>query len=349
MVITRTGRRLLGLVAAVGLASLLAACGSAAPTKSAEGGDDTELPTIRVAYAQGLQANFYYAMQHDLFTKHGVKVEGTKFDSGPALVSALASGSADVGYFGIPAMATANQKGAELQVFGIANNAGDMAGLYVNPDSGISSIEDLKGKTVATTQNTVAHIFLLTALEQAGMTPADVDIRFLEPSALVAGYTRGDIEAVFMFASIGAKLLSSGAEFVDGTSSSDLGVPDTGNFIASKTYIEDNTETLQAFLAAVDEATPIVNEDKDAYIQALDAGIGLAGDQAEIIYENQPSPCLTSDELLDPKSPVSLVKGGGFTDITQQLVDTMVELGILASAPDVSEFVTSAVVEGMAK
>lgn len=345
MFTTHLRRRARSVAAAMTLLLALAACSSPGSSDVGEG----KIPTIRVAYAQGLQANFYYALQHDLFTKHGVRVEGTKFDSGPALVSALVGGSSDVGYFGVPAMATANEQGAELQVFGIANNAGDMAALYVNPDSGIQSISDLKGKTVATTQNTVAHIFLLIALEKAGMSPSDVRIEFFDPAGLVAGFDRGDLNAVFMFASVGAKFLSSGAQIVKGTTSTDLGVPDTGNFIASKNYISGNTPALQKFLAAIDEATPKVNEDRTVYEDALEQGIGLAGDQAQIIYENQPSPCLLSSELTDPDSPMSLKQGGGFTKITQKLTDTMAGLGILKSAPNVADFVTSSVVEGVGK
>ncbi|MEZ2388811.1 ABC transporter substrate-binding protein [bacterium RCC_150] len=336
---------------ATALAAALTLClgVSACSSPGSSGGGQGETPTIRVAYAQGLQANFYYALQHDLFAKHGVKVEGTKFDSGPALISALVGGSADVGYFGVPAMATANEKGAQLQVFSIANNAGDMAALYVKPDSGIKSIQDLRGKKVATTQNTVAHIFLLLALEKAGMSPSDVQIEFFDPSGLVAGFDRGDLNAVFMFASVGAKFISSGAQIVKGTTSTDLGVPDTGNFIASRDYINANTPALRKFLAAVDEATPIVNKDKATYIDSLQKGIGLAGDQAQIIYDNQPSPCLPSSELADPSSPVSLTPGGGFTKITQQLIDTMTKGGMLKSAPKVADFVTSSVVEGVGK
>src|SRR4029453_1828068 len=106
----RLRRYAAALAAALTLSLGLSACSS--PGSSGGGGGET--PTVRVAYAQGLQANFYYALQKDLFAKHGVKVEGIKFDSGPALISALVGGSADVGYFGVPAMATANETGAQL-------------------------------------------------------------------------------------------------------------------------------------------------------------------------------------------------------------------------------------------
>lgn len=340
------GRRL-RVSAAAAVATLAAVSLVACGAGESGGGDGSsgETKTLRVAYAQGLQANFYYALQHDLFAKKGIQVVGTKFASGPALISALVSGSQDVGYFGVPAMMTANQQGAHLQVFDVANLAGQMAALYANPDSGIKSIADLKGKTVATTQNTVSHIFLLMALKRAGLSPSDVNIQFLDPTALVAGYTRGDLSAVYMFASVGAKLMSSGATLVPGTSSTDLGVDDNGPFIADASFIKDNTKTLKAFVAAVDEATPITNDSKTEYVTALQNGIGLVGDQAETLYDHIPASGLTSDQLADPSHRFSLTPGGGYTTLVSQVADTMVEIGLLKSAPDVNALITDSIVK----
>ena len=88
------------------------------------------------------------------FKNMASKSKGTKFDSGPALIAALVAGSVDVGYFGLLAVINANGNGAKLQVLSIANTSGKTSALYVNPKSGITSVKDLVGKTVATTQNT---------------------------------------------------------------------------------------------------------------------------------------------------------------------------------------------------
>lgn len=341
----RARRRLAGVAVAVAASVALVACQGTAST--GENATDGPMPTLRVAYAQGIQVNFYYALQNGLFEENGVKVEGTRFASGPELIAALTAGSADVGYFGAPAMVTANAAGADLQVFGIANEAGKMAALYVNPESGIASVGDLEGKTVATTQNTVTHIYLLIALERAGIDPADVNIVFLEPSALVAGYIRGDIDVVYMFAAVGAKLIAAGATLIESSSSSALGLDDTGNFVADATFIRDNVGTLRKFLAAVDQGTSITNGNKEASLEALEKGVGLVGEQAEIIYENMPSPGLTSKQLADPEFRLSLTPNGGFSSITQTLVDAMVDLGIVKEAPDVPSFITAEVVGGM--
>ena len=50
------------------------------------------------------------------------------------------------------------------------------ARLFVQGDSGISSVADLKGKKVITTEGTTADIYLHRALEKAGLTRKDVTV-----------------------------------------------------------------------------------------------------------------------------------------------------------------------------
>mgnify|MGYP001226700218 CR=1 FL=1 len=306
-----------------------------------------DMPTLRVAYAQGIQANFYHALQNGLFEKHGVRVEGTKFDSGPALITALVSGSVDVGYFGAPALISANARGANLRIFSVANLAGTMAALYVRPGSGITSVEDLVGRSVATTQNTVAHIFMQVAFSQAGIDSSEVEVQLLDPQALVAGYVRGNIDAIWMFASAGARLISNGAEIVPSTSATALGLEDQGNFIADETFIAANLDTLMRFQAAVDEATPITNEDRQAALGALEGGIGLVGEQAEIILDHMPVAGVTAADIADPDSPASLVSPDGLQRILGVMQDAMVEIGMLDTAQPADSFITDAVVSAM--
>lgn len=336
-------RRIVGsiITLALGLVSIASQSQDSSKTNPA-----TPMPTLRVAYAQGIQANFYYALQNGLFEKHHVKVMGVKFDSGPALVSALVAGSVDVGYFGIPTLINADANGAKLQAFGVANVSGKMVALYANPKSGINNVRDLVGKTVATTQNTTGHIFLLIALKQAGIDPKTVHIKFLDSSGLVAGYLRGDLDAVWIFPSVGAKLMANGAKLVTSTAAPALGVEDPGSFVADRTFIRRNRATLRNFLAAVDEATPITNGSKQVSLTALNKGVGLVGDQAKIILDQLPSAGITSNQLADPSFYLSLTPMGGYMRITQAMLNTMSGLGTLKTVPVASSLMTADIVSG---
>jgi taurine transport system substrate-binding protein len=331
---TRRFRAIPALAAAAGLLLCgLAACGTAAPAAG---------HTIRVAYAAGTQADFYYALQHKLFAKYGVHVEPIKFDSGPALITALAAGSADVGYFGPPSLIAADAHGADLQVFGVANDTGDMDALYASPKSGVATAAGLRGKTVATTDSSVPDILLHIALEKAHIPFGAVKIQYLNTPAIVAGYARGDIQAAWVFNSVGAKLLSYGARM--GENATDLGLSDPGDFVATKSFIGAHAAELRNFLAAVDEGARTTNASASATETVLTKGAGLNAAQAKIVAQRELGSGTLSADLAQPGNALSLMPGGGFTKLLRAEAQMMQELAIIPPTRDLSQMVTDSIV-----
>ena len=64
------------------------------------------------------------------------------------------------------------------------------AQLWVRPDLGVSSFAELKGKRIATTRRTTAHIFLDRALRANNLTSSDVEIVSRRMSDNVAAFHR---------------------------------------------------------------------------------------------------------------------------------------------------------------
>lgn len=67
--------------------------------------------------------------------------------------------------------------------------------LVTKADSPIRSVTDLKGKKVAATRGTDPYIFLLRALDQAGLSDKDVEIVQLQHADGKAALERGDVDA----------------------------------------------------------------------------------------------------------------------------------------------------------
>ena len=67
--------------------------------------------------------------------------------------------------------------------------------LVTRPDAGISSVADLKGKSVAVTRGTDPHIFLVRALADAGLTEKDVSLVLLQHADGKLALLRGDVDA----------------------------------------------------------------------------------------------------------------------------------------------------------
>ena len=67
--------------------------------------------------------------------------------------------------------------------------------LVTAKDSGINSIADLKGKSVAVTRGTDPHIFLVRALQGVGLTEQDITPVLLQHPDGATALVRGDVDA----------------------------------------------------------------------------------------------------------------------------------------------------------
>src|SRR5690606_18048296 len=67
--------------------------------------------------------------------------------------------------------------------------------LVAGKDSGIETVADLKGKTVAVTRGTDPHIFLVRALQGAGLTEQDITPVLLQHPDGATALVRGDVDA----------------------------------------------------------------------------------------------------------------------------------------------------------
>lgn len=67
--------------------------------------------------------------------------------------------------------------------------------LVTRSDTGITRVEDLRGRKVAATKGTDPYIFLLRALERHGLGPKDVQLILLQHDQGKAALERGDVDA----------------------------------------------------------------------------------------------------------------------------------------------------------
>jgi ABC-type nitrate/sulfonate/bicarbonate transport system substrate-binding protein len=67
--------------------------------------------------------------------------------------------------------------------------------LVTRKDTGITKVEDLKGKRVAVTRGTDPHIFLVRALQEAKLTEKDVKLVLLQHADGRTALERGDVDA----------------------------------------------------------------------------------------------------------------------------------------------------------
>lgn len=177
--------------------ALLAGAGAVAGTIAAPSIVRAQVPKLRYATGGGLGANEIVTihlvdwMKENVLKRHGKEyvLDVTYTRGTPEAASLLAAGQADFATLSLPAFATAVAKNAVLGGLKIvADNFQDAREgyasqvFYVLEESGVRSIADLKGKTIAVNAfGTAVDLLLRVALKKSGLDPRR-DVRIVEIS-----------------------------------------------------------------------------------------------------------------------------------------------------------------------
>jgi ABC-type nitrate/sulfonate/bicarbonate transport system substrate-binding protein len=180
---------------------LTAACGSSASSSSPQPGRTVSASfTLRVGIISstpvpiGPEGLAY----HDGTLLKGLRSQGvaaitfTAFSNGPNLMAAIAGGSIDIGILGDTPAVTAAAKGIQVRLVN-QSFVGLNTYLYT-PKHGVTSIAQLKGKTVATQVGSYMYRYLVSVLNQDGLTNS-VKIANIYTTAAVAALSSGGIAA----------------------------------------------------------------------------------------------------------------------------------------------------------
>jgi sulfonate transport system substrate-binding protein len=107
---------------------------------------------------------------------------------------ALRAGAVDVGSTAGSAALLARSNGSPIRTIDIYSQP-EWAALVVPAGSELTDVADLAGKSVAATKGTDPYFFLLQALDEAGVDPADVEVQNLQHADGKAALENGSVDA----------------------------------------------------------------------------------------------------------------------------------------------------------
>jgi sulfonate transport system substrate-binding protein len=185
------------------LASVLAACSSSkapdAPLSSAGGSSHPEWSQYTFTIGDnGGDGSEELSKITGAFDDAPYKVKFARFDFGPPLVQAAASGDIDLGSVGDVPPITGAAKQFGFKIVGVQRGADQTKAaenIIVPKGSPIQSLADLRGKKIAIPQGSSAHGLALLALKSVGLTPKDVELVYLSPAAGASAFNTGKVDA----------------------------------------------------------------------------------------------------------------------------------------------------------
>ena len=154
---------------------------------------------VRVGYLHTLAVDgqIWVGMERGSFAKQGLDLELRQFNTGLELFQAMVGGSLDMLATG--AVLSNFPARGQGKVFLLNNVEFATAQLWVREDQGIKGFADLKGKRIATTTGTTAHVFLDTALRANGVDPKDVELLNQRMPDAVTSFISGAVPAVALW------------------------------------------------------------------------------------------------------------------------------------------------------
>ena len=128
------------------------------------------------------------------FAKDGVSVRWVQSLGSNKALEFLNAGSLDFGSTAGAAALVARINGNPVKSIGLYSRP-EWTALVSRADGAFKTAADLKGKSVAVTRGTDPHIFLVRALDEAGLTEKDVKLVLLQHPDGKTALLRGDVDA----------------------------------------------------------------------------------------------------------------------------------------------------------
>jgi sulfonate transport system substrate-binding protein len=128
------------------------------------------------------------------FEKDGIKVTWVQSAGSNKALEFLNASSLDFGSTAGAAALIGKINGNPIKSVYVYSRP-EWTALVTRKDTGITKVDDLKGKSIAVTRGTDPHIFLVRALADAGLTEKDVTLVLLQHADGKLALQRGDVDA----------------------------------------------------------------------------------------------------------------------------------------------------------
>lgn len=228
----------------------LAGCGQAPSGPASE-------KTITIGVMPDVESiPFIIAEQNGYFEKEGVKVKIEHFNSAKDRDSALQSGKLDGVITDVLAVVFANEGGFKLKI--ISPNDGNIE-LMAGKDSDIHSLNDLKGKRIGMSTNTIMEYSTDKMLAAAGIAPEEINKVAIPPlPTRLEMLQGGKVDGAILPEPLAGLAVKNGARVLQST---DQLANKAGAIAFTEQSLQDSTEEIKAIFRAYNQAVAYLNKE----------------------------------------------------------------------------------------
>lgn len=245
---------------------------------------------------------------------------------------ALRAGAVDVGSTAGSAALLARANNSPIKTISLYSQP-EWSALVVGKNSGIKTVADLKGKSIAATKGTDPYFFLVQALEEAGLSTKDVTVENLQHADGKAALANGSVDAWSGLDPIMATAEQEGATLFY----RNLDYNTYGFLNATESFLQNQPELAQTVVDAYEKARVWAAANPEETAQILADAAGLKPEVATTVILERSN--------LD----VSGIPGDKQRAVLTKIGPTFVELGDVKSQADVDAALESLLDDSLAQ
>ncbi len=289
---------------------------------------------LRLGYLHvvAVDGQIWTGIDRGSFERNGIEFELSEFNTGPEVFEALAAGKVDVvSAGGVISNYLALGAGRAFLINDIEIAT---AQLWVRPDLGVRTFADLRGKPIATTTKTTAHIFLDRALRANNIASSEVELRNGSMSAAVASFISGEVPAVALWVPFNISVrekLPAAIKLVDASAFYPQSAV-VGGWVAGHDYYNGNRDILTGIIRGWAEANDYMLRNSAAAAGALQKSHYGQASIADI------SEALKAQKMFSSREWKRLYSDGTVVKWLQQVSDFFMTDAGVANAKPATEY-----------
>jgi ABC-type nitrate/sulfonate/bicarbonate transport system substrate-binding protein len=155
----------------------------------------------------------------------------------------------------------------------------------VSVDSGIRTLQDLKGKKLGVTVGSGSEVYLFNVLAKAGLKPSDTTYLNLRPEDMPGALANGSVDAINTWQpniANAEKLLGGKAKVLDTTGIYN----ETWDLVMMQDYLKGHGTEVKSMLAALLDADAYIHDNRAETIDILSKVVGIDRSAIESSWSN---------------------------------------------------------------
>jgi len=187
------------------------------------------------------------------FAEQGIELQSKWMNRGRDTIQALGAGQVDLGLAAMAPVLSARARGLPIVIIGLHSHGFPGYLVASNKNSGLTRLEDFKGKRIGMPVGSGVHTVFLMAIEKKGLKASDFQIQNTRPPDIPAAMQSGGFDAILAWMPYSTRVVAMGfgkTVMVPSQFEEMLGITYPVVLITTEDTIRKKPDVLQRFMNA---------------------------------------------------------------------------------------------------